>query len=129
MKHLSDEEKLHFGEWIATQTKHAADRVLRRYRNGAIIGFLILALGCGYSISYSNNRFDSTVNQITQSRREQTAVGCARDARTIRAVRAILIQAETRFGGSSTDFYKGALHSLKMPDCVAQVKAVENPPK
>src|ERR1044072_8487808 len=65
--------------WIEEQVHRAADKAAKRTRNRALVGFLILLLGIGFTLRDSAHKADEARNAITDSGTVIAVDGCNRD--------------------------------------------------
>lgn len=114
--------------WAARlQAKHA----LRSYRNSAIVGFLILAIGQGVSTYTNNERLDGQRQAVVDSGNVVTIAGCNRDFKTALGQRqAFYRQPEQPSQPKLTEAEKDRIIKAltPLPDCRhAQDAVTDNP--
>lgn len=123
---LTQEQLAYFSE----STKRAVDHALRRYRRAAVTAFMILLIGVGYNLNYTNDRAADGRRALTLSGQVVSVSGCNRDFNSITALRGVLIDARTQTEAAaekglipreqvqdSQDFYNRQLTKLTLPDC------------
>lgn len=60
IREMTDEDREAVLNWITIQTQNAANEVLHKFRNYAVIGFLILLIGIGAATWWTNrNAYES----------------------------------------------------------------------
>lgn len=125
-------------EKAATRKSH---EVLRRYRNNAVIGFLVLGFGVGFTIYDSGHQGERARSAVVQSGRAVSVSGCNRDFDTIGILRGVLLNAQSFQTAAlkrgditqaqfdrAQEYYDSQLAKLKQPDCREAEKLLTDDP-
>lgn len=123
-------------DYFSYQTQRAVRRGLRWYRNGALMAFVVLAIGTAGGYLANNSDNEAARNALTSSGRAVAVDSCNRDFETFDKIFRRLIAATeaAHAAGRSTqaerdvavNFYQDELHHL--PDCrKAKALLTDNP--
>jgi hypothetical protein len=136
-------------EYLTHQTERAAAKaargesrkVLKRYVQGAVVAFLILLTGLGWSLYAQGKDSSEGRTAIVQSGRAISVDGCNRDFRTIGKVRdvfmrsALFLRAQYDRGDITlaayergVAYYSQQLATFPLPDCRAALTIVTDDP-
>lgn len=136
--------------WLEESRRQSVRGAVRKYRNEALVGYLVLCLGIGVIFGFQRHETHNRVQQgvaqrqaIVKSGSTVAVDGCNRDFHTIRGLRRVLTDARAfqRFQHDrglitdeqfqrAEDFYRVQLARIPLPDCREAVKSItQNPDK
>jgi hypothetical protein len=117
---------------IAAETQNAANKVLKRYRNSAIAGFLILCFAIGYVFADNASKSHDRRQAIVTSGKIVAIDGCNRDFKSTKVLRGLLRDGQAEIDKAAKkglyseeqlqdarDFYAKQLRAVAYPNCKA----------
>lgn len=128
-------------DYFSEQTERAVRKALRRYVRGAVIGFLVLAVGLGIALHANATTSNHARQAVVNSGRAVTVAGCNRDYRATQRFRGLLTRAQATTAvqhkqhkitdqqfADAQNFYRTELAKLPLPDCrKVEVILTDNP--
>jgi hypothetical protein len=139
---MTTEQLDYFTEQTVRAVERGTKKGVQHYRNNAIIGFIILALGIGYIQWDHSNHTKESREAIVKSGRAVALLGCNRDYNTQNALRGVLTAskefartAARRGNITGADlqerlaFYDRQLERIEVPDCRTARSVVTDDPR
>lgn len=136
--------------WLEESRRDSVRRAVKRFRNAALVGYLVLTVGV--VVAFQNNHNESTQRRaqgvaqrdaIVKSGSAVAVDGCNRDFKTITGLRAVLMDAKTfqrnqlkqghitpQQYATAKSYYNTQLGRLVLPDCRRAASVItQNPDK